>query len=301
MKQYIGTKIIEAEPAYRCMDGQGHITITDDPSEAFPNFPSVEDGYRVRYADGYVSWSPKDTFERAYLPLEVNTELRTSKPSISQEMVDNFILETWTQTAGEKTTIVRAMLRNGFELGLIDWPQEETALLNIFEPLWKESYDKGAGVSAKLYNLQAVQRPELISTAKLRGGVRVKGITETTQQSIARIVSAGLEHGDSRATIAKQIEQEMQTTASRARTIATQECNTSLLTGHYDMMRKAGAAWKTWHVANMSAARPSHKRLNGERVPIDAKFSNGLMRPCDPDCTDPAEVVNCHCFLTFDK
>lgn len=81
-----------------------------------PNFPSVEDGYRVRYADGYVSWSPKDTFERAYLPLEVNTELRTSKPSISQEMVDNFILETWTQTAGEKTTIVRAMLRNGFEL-----------------------------------------------------------------------------------------------------------------------------------------------------------------------------------------
>ena len=60
MKQYIGTKIIEAEPAYRCMDGQGHITITDDPSEAFPNFPSVEDGYRVRYADGYVSWSPKD-------------------------------------------------------------------------------------------------------------------------------------------------------------------------------------------------------------------------------------------------
>ena len=27
MKQYIGTKIIEAEPAYRCMDGHGHITI----------------------------------------------------------------------------------------------------------------------------------------------------------------------------------------------------------------------------------------------------------------------------------
>lgn len=195
----------------------------------------------------------------------------------------------------------RTRLVSAFTLGLIDWPQEETALLNIFEPLWKESYDKGAGVSAKLYNLQAVQRPELISTAKLRGGIRVKGIQDTTKANIARIVSAGLEHGDSRTTIAKQIEQEMQTTAGRARTIATQECNTSLLTGHYDMMRKAGAAWKTWHVANISAARPSHKRLNGERVPIDVKFSNGLMRPCDPDCSDPAEVVNCHCFLTFDK
>lgn len=70
MKQYIGTKIIEAEPAYRCMDGQGRITITDDPSEAFPNFPSVEDGYRVRYADGYVSWSPKEAFEEAYRPTD---------------------------------------------------------------------------------------------------------------------------------------------------------------------------------------------------------------------------------------
>lgn len=70
MKQYIGTKIIEAEPAYRCMDGHGHITITDDLSVAFPNFPSVEDGYRVRYADGYVSWSPKEAFEEAYRPTD---------------------------------------------------------------------------------------------------------------------------------------------------------------------------------------------------------------------------------------
>lgn len=108
MKQYIGTKIIEAEPAYRCMDGQGHITITDDPSEAFPNFPSVEDGYRVRYADGYVSWSPKETFEKAYLPLNINEELGTSAPSIGAKMVDDFIAETWTTTLGDKTTVVRA-------------------------------------------------------------------------------------------------------------------------------------------------------------------------------------------------
>mgnify|MGYP001620418866 FL=1 len=47
---------------------------------------------------------------------QVNPDLRTERPSISQEMVDSFILETWTQTAGNKTTIVRAMLRNGFEL-----------------------------------------------------------------------------------------------------------------------------------------------------------------------------------------
>ena len=68
MKQYIGTKLIEAEPAYRCTDGGGKVVITPHPEEAFPNYPSIEDGYRVRYPDGYESWSPKAVFEEAYRP-----------------------------------------------------------------------------------------------------------------------------------------------------------------------------------------------------------------------------------------
>lgn len=195
----------------------------------------------------------------------------------------------------------RERLVSQFVAGLIDWPGEEAALNAIFEPLWKESYDKGAELAAKLHNITAVQRPELVSTAKLRGGSRVRGITQTTKETIGRIVSNALEHGDSRETIAKQIQQEMQTSASRARTIAAQECNTSLLTGNFDMMKKAGAGTKIWHVTNPAVARPSHKRLNGVTVPIDGKFSNGCRFPCDPDCSDASEVVNCHCFLTYDN
>lgn len=195
----------------------------------------------------------------------------------------------------------RERLVSQFVAGLIDWPGEEAALNAIFEPLWKESYDKGAELAAKLHNITAVQRPELVSTVKLRGGSRVRGITQTTKDTIGRIVSNALEHGDSRETIAKQIQQEMQTSASRARTIAAQECNTSLLTGNFDMMKKAGAGTKTWHVTNPAVARPSHKRLNGVTVPIDGKFSNGCRFPCDPDCSDASEVVNCHCFLTYDN
>lgn len=116
MRQYIGTKLIEAEPAYRASDGLGHIIITDGPAKVFPNYSSVEDGYRVRYPDGYESWSPKDVFERAYLPLDTNDELGTSAPSIGAKMVDDFISEIHTETMGEKTTVVRAVLRNGFEI-----------------------------------------------------------------------------------------------------------------------------------------------------------------------------------------
>ena len=116
MDKYISTKLIGAEPAYRASDGLGHTIITDDPAKAFPNYSSVEDGYRVRYPDGYESWCPKETFERYYLQLTSNSEAKTDQPSISQKMVDNFIAETWTDTLGEKTTVVRAVLQNGFEI-----------------------------------------------------------------------------------------------------------------------------------------------------------------------------------------
>ena len=44
MKQYIGTKVVQAEPA--------------------------ADGYKIVYSDGYESWCPKEVFEEAYRPTD---------------------------------------------------------------------------------------------------------------------------------------------------------------------------------------------------------------------------------------
>ena len=111
MKTYIGTKIIEAIPAIR-KGGKVY-----DANELIPrSMEPVEEGYKVRYSDGYESFSPKDVFERFYLELTVNPELRTKKPSISQKMVDDFIVAQEVSTLGDKVTVVRATLRNGFEL-----------------------------------------------------------------------------------------------------------------------------------------------------------------------------------------
>ena len=64
MERYIGTKIILAEPmeAHTFM-AQGHalsfIVEVDGTGHS-------QAGYLVKYEDGYTSWSPKETFERAY-------------------------------------------------------------------------------------------------------------------------------------------------------------------------------------------------------------------------------------------
>lgn len=111
MKKYIGTKLIEAEPAYR-VDGK----VVALAENKVPRGYKVERGYKVRYADGYESFSPNEVFERAYLPLEVNGKLKTEAPSISAEMVERFIDHHETVAMGGKTTVVRAVLKNGFEI-----------------------------------------------------------------------------------------------------------------------------------------------------------------------------------------
>ena len=62
MQKYIGTKMIEAEPATRgeCYRGAAMLSAEE----------ASRDGYRVRYGDGYESWSPKDVFEEAYRPTD---------------------------------------------------------------------------------------------------------------------------------------------------------------------------------------------------------------------------------------
>ena len=64
MKEYIGTKLIKAEPEYRL---EGKMYPKDKP---YPRSMNLEDGYRVVYKGGYVSWSPKDVFEESYKALD---------------------------------------------------------------------------------------------------------------------------------------------------------------------------------------------------------------------------------------
>ena len=56
---YIGTKVIGAEPMDECMFLR---TVKREDTGNRETRP----GYKVRYEDGYVSWSPEETFERAY-------------------------------------------------------------------------------------------------------------------------------------------------------------------------------------------------------------------------------------------
>jgi len=57
MEQYLGIKLVNAEPKRKLISAE---------ASRKGIFKEYQEGYKVIYEDGYESWSPKDTFEKAY-------------------------------------------------------------------------------------------------------------------------------------------------------------------------------------------------------------------------------------------
>lgn len=103
MKKYIGCKMVEAEPCVK-VNGKIYDSLPDMDTRAGH---IIEYGYKVRYEDGYESFSPKSVFEKAYMQVKDNN-------TITAPDVEAFIKEVYVTTIGEKTTLVKTTLVNGF-------------------------------------------------------------------------------------------------------------------------------------------------------------------------------------------
>lgn len=96
---YIGIKLLEAEP----------MTKNEYNKNRDRNVPGDDqEGYLVKYSSDYQSWSPKDVFEAAYLPLgEDNTR-------IMPEVIDSIIAEVTVGRVDPKTCLIHSVAVTGF-------------------------------------------------------------------------------------------------------------------------------------------------------------------------------------------
>lgn len=100
----IGIKMVELQPmTAREANDKGH---------RIGNHSFEEEGYEVTCPDGYKSWSPKDAADAVYYLLSENND----GTEIIKEDVENFITNVDVTTIGEKTTVVNAHTRSGFDM-----------------------------------------------------------------------------------------------------------------------------------------------------------------------------------------
>jgi hypothetical protein len=108
MQHFIGVKMIKAMPM------TGH-TFADHHDRFVPDGEEDQPGYMVEYEDGYQSWSPKDVFEKAYLPMG---QIPTGMPNdskITEQMVESFMGIPLCLKVTDKSTLVKVIPRTGFE------------------------------------------------------------------------------------------------------------------------------------------------------------------------------------------
>ena len=136
MQKYVGVKLVEAAPMtwgdYNIMRGWA-IPADEDPND---------EGYQVVYSSGYVSWCPKDEFEKQ------NKQLFKQDNRISQEDVDSWIKQLKIEEieapgTGAKITVVTATLANGFSI---------TESATCVDP---ENYDVALGVLSCMERIES--------------------------------------------------------------------------------------------------------------------------------------------------
>lgn len=115
MAYFIQTKLIDAEPAMHVVLHDGTSKVIYDDAD-IPERAVVYPGYVVRtgYADElgeHAMFYHADMFDALCIPVE-----NPDAPSITADTVDRAISEYEVLTLGDKTTVVRATLWNGFEI-----------------------------------------------------------------------------------------------------------------------------------------------------------------------------------------
>lgn len=171
-------------------------------------------------------------------------------------------------------------------------------LRDVSAPAWMKSTtpmilhgsERGTAVIAAdigiNYNLL---HPHVVTFAKKEAAWMVKGISETTRDSVANALAAALEKGLGTADVARAVSDAGGFAPSRSKLIARTE-STRVSTGAPTESLKLHAQAtgrryvKTWSGALDDRERDEHVALEGETVGIDEKFSNGLSYPSEPNC-----------------
>lgn len=107
-ERYIEVKLVEAE----MMTRKGYLFKCKGYTNTDLHFEDDANGYILKDIKGHViGWEYYNVFNKQYLRLPADAGI-----SISERVVDDFIKKIHISTVGDKTTLVRAVLRNGFEI-----------------------------------------------------------------------------------------------------------------------------------------------------------------------------------------
>ena len=139
---------------------------------------------------------------------------------------------------------------------------------------------------------------EMVNNLILQRTQTIKGVSETLRQTLLLKLRDAMAEGaterERTQLVMDAIGDSFQIAKNRAQTIARTEVHSAFNRGRFESAKTTHPKSKMWVSAHDRNVRRSHIDVDGETVPWDGVFSNGLDHPNDWG-GDPAEVINCRC------
>lgn len=162
------------------------------------------------------------------------------------------------------------------DVGLTLWDESTVRRLIIEQPDLMPYYPKARAIKRGIDLAWGKRQITSVVTSGLMRGLGLKGLVEDLMQRIPTMNRASA--------------------IRSARTAVTGAQNGGRVDSYKAAEKMGVQLQKEWMSTLDGRTRHSHRRLDGELVDNDAKFSNGCRYPGDPK-GKPAEVYNCRCTL----
>lgn len=134
---------------------------------------------------------------------------------------------------------------------------------------------------------------------------RAKQANNNLHYDVIGAINKGLENGQTYTQTAKELKKRFGKDINKSVATARTESHRVIETTKFETMEeisKQVKMTKTWHTVKDERVRSSHQSMEGVTIPIDEEFTlpsgNTCLRPSETG--DPAEDINCRCFLSFD-
>jgi len=138
---------------------------------------------------------------------------------------------------------------------------------------------------------------EIASSLDKKVRVFSEQINETTFKTLKEQFAESFAEGETRRQLIKRIQDTYgNIKETRAKTIARTEVHSVSQTGTFAGYKQSGLQTKIWVTVEDADVRPTHASLDGDEIPINQYFDNGLLYPGDPQ-GHPSETVNCRCVI----
>jgi len=227
--------------------------------------------------------------KKAYADL-VNKSIDTKSNKL-KDSVDTYFIEqkerVLEKIKGEKADKINIKVSNIF-----DKAKEEKLAVSFITP-YMEEFLKDAGIDAMDMIAPQEDFTDTKKTKKIlakRASFFAETINRTTYDALSTTLSEGISAGEGIAELTTRVGELFDGfTVARSELIARTEATAANNEGLLEAFRQSGVTTgKEWINSGDARVRDEHEDMpvgvGGEIVPLDEKFSNGLMYPSEPNC-----------------